>query len=411
MGFGDMRAAKEARGERRIRRAPVHLQVTVGRRARAAYGDVYGSGKAVTRGNEGSPILKDRFFIMEADPTDSVTIKGHEAKARRPHPDFMEGEGKTRRPRAYETLHCMVINAKREEWLDARLAMWVDPRGKRLSNKRPWCSSPDFKTAERWDDKAESFYTLKCPYRDCQFYGEHGGCKPHTSAVFMLCAADDQESNLIGRVSTKSPLTWHLLDDFVTQVEEQLAGLGLGDNWHGIRFTMKVTEGTGEGRRYPLIEFKLDGPLTSALLDRYQVIAKLKQVQAAAALPGAGIHALLPPPTAAELTDEWGDTDDVELSGEPLRPTAAPSAVIEASLEPEVAPDAPIAAAPVDTMPPVPDDVERAPDGAPVCWECASLMRVQEGRAGRGYTCACGCYITPDTQKGKATRRGSSGGE
>ena len=391
MGFSDMRRAKIARGEDKVKRQPVHIQVTVGRRARAAYGDVYGRGKAVTRSNEGSPILKDRFFILEATPTDSVTLGGHEAKARRPHPDYMTREDGRLKPQGFSTIHGMVINARRDEWLDSRLGMWADPNGKRLSNRRPWCSSADFKTAERWD--GHEFKPMKCPYRDCRYYGKQGGCKPTTSAVFMMREADRVGSNLIARWSTNSPLTWELLEGFVTQVEEQLAGLGLGDNWHGIRFTMTVTEGTGNGRRYPLVEFKLDGPIDHALMERYTVIARLKQLQAAAQLPQTDAAALLPAPTAGDMSDEWGEADSLDLTAEPLRPTTAPAAIIEEEPEPKPAP--------------LPDGIQRAPSGEPVCWFCGGLMATLEGRTGIGYLCGCGAYLAPDGTTGKQTRRGS----
>ena len=397
MAFRHFKDRAEAARPPKPTNSSVSVCVTCGRRSRNCYRD---------SGKEGVPILKEYLFVMEYKPSDEVSLGGRPVLARRAHPDYsrfynVDKDERVFAPIPFERLAFTLVHKNLEDAIDVGLRAQSGSRELKglslLHTDVPgggaWCSSNDGVTAQRWNGTA--YATIRCPNEDaCPIYAARA-CRATTHAVFQLDAIRDPNDDTkvivparLAYTASKSAEVKDVWMKFVRTLEDAFAALGIEPDARGVRgemfVRMKQGKQNGQTTRYPVLQVTQLGDLESTLFDAARRRAEIQRLF----------------PVARALAEESRQVDDLELSGEQLRPlvVARPSSVEEtrgtreaeqsSTLSPSPLPSS---AQPSAEHPPIMliEGVSVSPDGSPTCPVCDAMMVALKGKTGAwGWVCS-----------------------
>ena len=216
---------------REQRKPPVAAVVTVG------YSD-----------DNGTPRRKDRFFVVGSMTTRTVSRGGKKSGAR----EFAAGFNRINRiesgkdPEGLPQIAGKIHHQRIEDAASAQLVAYSskDRRMHGVPGQRPWCSSADGVTRDRWT--GDDWEIGPCPAAACPYLADKT-CKPYAMLVFTL--AVDGAPSIPVYWETRSWNTSAHLKAFITDIESRWASLVASRNvpntpmwWQGFPFLMQVAE-------------------------------------------------------------------------------------------------------------------------------------------------------------------------
>lgn len=237
----------------------------------------------------GSPILTSRgFFVHEFSATISTQFGPRRALA----PGFEAWNGKERiikgkrgvsrvlDPIGRREFHAIVPVSTSEQLAAGRFHC-QEPNKEGTAKARdyiapvglkPFCSSKDGVTAQRWQPATKTFKTVPCTAAECPFY-QSGDCKMRSGLSLILNEPDCPK--VLAYVTTGSADNGLTFGSFVESVEEEwrnLCGIYRIDPattpipWYGFpviveHYMAYGTGPTGVKTQFPRIRLKVDGTL------------------------------------------------------------------------------------------------------------------------------------------------------
>lgn len=242
------------------------------------------------RGDRGSPVERDRFYVALPDKVDNV----------RPlHPDFAIYNKAA--PNKRRNVRARLVHGNLRDAFDLQRFAWGLPNHERPDGQRPTCQG-DGERAIRYVEG--EFQEIPCPGDLCEFWACKA-CKQRLKIRFYPVWNDDRlPSPLTDYTSRGEHMETSLygLFDFVANVAYEVGLLAEkpaetegykaleehGVPVFGLPFMISLSEKTSKkagGRRFPVVRFSPDGDIMAWMLGMKRNLEELSEGHEPLALP------------------------------------------------------------------------------------------------------------------------------
>lgn len=221
--------------------------------------------RAGVKSERGVPIEKDRFHLMEP-------FEGPDKRSR-PSPDF--GWFNALAPERRRVIPGVIAHGSWEDALEQGYLCYRPHDHARQTmppGRQPWCSGDGVKARRYVGQKGpDDWREMACPGEDCvyrQGKGAPASCKPASRFLFRLDWSPEvvekyRAPTCLARFASGGWRTYRAILGLKQSLDHAAEAMGLATySPLGYRFRLTLTEGTGNGNRYPyVLAAAIDSPV------------------------------------------------------------------------------------------------------------------------------------------------------